>query len=91
MVQCVFKLTFDLVELCRKVADIFVCLHRFLYDIRFMMYELPKYKKGEAGSGVDYMYLDPSVLDWQLSRYAVNMSEGAVGRTLSQLYHRYEV
>ncbi|KAL7866727.1 hypothetical protein AOLI_G00145410 [Acnodon oligacanthus] len=56
----------------------------------FMMYKLPKHKKGEVGSGVDYMYLDPSLLNWQLSRYAVNMSEGAVGRTLSQLYHRYE-
>ncbi|XP_072516491.1 deoxyribonuclease-2-beta [Salminus brasiliensis] len=56
----------------------------------FIMYKLPKYKKSEVGSGVEYMYLDPSMLNWQMSPFAVNTSEGAVGRTLSQLYHRYK-
>lgn len=55
------------------------------------MYKLPIYKEGKVGSGVDYMYLDPSMLSWHMSSHAVNTSEGAVGRTLSQLYDRYEV
>lgn len=55
------------------------------------MYKLPKYKQGNVGSGVDYMYLDPSLPNWQMSKYSVNTSEGALGRTLSQLYQRYMV
>ena len=53
---------------------------------RFIIYKLPKYKIGELGSGVDYMYLDSSVESWQMSKYMVNMSEGAIGNTLNQLY-----
>ncbi|XP_066503804.1 deoxyribonuclease-2-beta [Hoplias malabaricus] len=56
----------------------------------FIMYKLPKYKKREVGSGVDYLYLDSSKLNWRLSRYMVNTSEGAMGRTLNQFYHGYE-
>ncbi|XP_062868983.1 deoxyribonuclease-2-beta [Trichomycterus rosablanca] len=56
----------------------------------FIVYKLPKYKKGDVGSGVEYMYLDPSVSTWQKSRYAVNTTEGAVGRTLNQLYKSYK-
>ncbi|XP_026873210.1 deoxyribonuclease-2-beta isoform X2 [Electrophorus electricus] len=57
----------------------------------FIVYKLPKYTKGVVGSGVDYMYLDPSLLSWQLSTHVVNTSKGAIGSTLSQLYHRYEL
>lgn len=44
------------------------------------------YKIGEVGSGVDYMYLDSSGGSWQMSKYLVNTSEGALGQTLNQLY-----
>lgn len=56
----------------------------FLY--RFIIYKLPRYKIGEVGSGVDYMYLDSSVGSWQMSKFMVNTSQGAIGNTLSQLY-----
>ncbi|KAF5910053.1 ribosome production factor 1 [Clarias magur] len=56
----------------------------------FVMYKLPRYQQGKVGSGVDYMYLDPSLPSWQMSKHAVNTSEGALGRTLNQLYQRYE-
>ncbi|KAL7396339.1 hypothetical protein ABVT39_004511 [Epinephelus coioides] len=50
----------------------------------FVIYKLPKI--GEVGSGVDYMYLDSSVGSWQMSKFMVNTSEGAMGNTLKQLY-----
>ncbi|KAK3561893.1 hypothetical protein QTP86_017444 [Hemibagrus guttatus] len=56
----------------------------------FIIYKLPKYKQGSVGSGVDYMYLDPSLPNWHMSKYAVNTTDGALGRTLNQLYQRYE-
>lgn len=46
------------------------------------------YKIGEVGSGVDYMYLDSSGGSWQMSKYLVNISQGALGQTLIQLYMR---
>lgn len=46
------------------------------------------YKIGEVGSGVDYMYLDSSGGSWQMSKYLVNTSQGALGQTLNQLYTR---
>ncbi|KAM8875154.1 deoxyribonuclease-2-beta-like isoform 2-T2 [Spinachia spinachia] len=52
----------------------------------FIIYKLPRYKIGKIGSGVNYMYLDSSVGSWQLSKFTVNSSEGAVGNTLNQLY-----
>ncbi|XP_029988375.1 deoxyribonuclease-2-beta [Sphaeramia orbicularis] len=52
----------------------------------FVIYKLPRYKIGEVGSGVDYLYLDSSVGSWQWSKYMINSSQGAVGSTLSQLY-----
>ncbi|TRY82604.1 hypothetical protein DNTS_032559, partial [Danionella cerebrum] len=55
----------------------------------FIIYKLPLYKMEVKGSGVDYMYLDPSVVDFQRSKYTVNSSEGALGRTLAQLYSGY--
>ncbi|KAI3368256.1 hypothetical protein L3Q82_007973 [Scortum barcoo] len=53
---------------------------------RFIIYKLPKYKIGEVGSGVEYMYLDSSVGSWQMSKFMVNTSQGAIGSTLNQLY-----
>ncbi|KAM9849219.1 deoxyribonuclease-2-beta isoform 2-T2 [Aulostomus maculatus] len=32
------------------------------------------------------MYLDPSVESWQLSKFMINTSQGAIGNTLNQLY-----
>lgn len=55
------------------------------------MYKLPRNKQGIMGSGVDYMYLDPSLSTWQMSKHVVNTTEGTLGRTLNQLYQRYEV
>ncbi|XP_061539634.1 deoxyribonuclease-2-beta [Phycodurus eques] len=54
----------------------------------FIIYKLPTYKIGEVGSGVDYMYLDPSLGTWQLSKFMVNTSQGAIGNTLKQLYSK---
>lgn len=52
----------------------------------FVIYKLPRRMVGEVGTGVDYMYLDSTVESWQTSHFMVNTTEGAVGRTLSQLY-----
>lgn len=43
-------------------------------------------KIGEVGTGVDYMYLDSSMESWLMSKFMVNTTEGAIGKTLSQLY-----
>ncbi|XP_054608262.2 deoxyribonuclease-2-beta [Nothobranchius furzeri] len=52
----------------------------------FMIYKLPKNGIGKVGSGVEYLYLDSSVGSWQTSKFLVNMSQGALGNTLNQLY-----
>ncbi|XP_036970189.1 uncharacterized protein LOC119028390 isoform X2 [Acanthopagrus latus] len=52
----------------------------------FIIYKLPRYQIGQVGSGVDYMYLDSSVGSWQMSKFMVNTSQGAIGSTLNQLY-----
>ncbi|XP_017269048.2 deoxyribonuclease-2-beta [Kryptolebias marmoratus] len=52
----------------------------------FIIYKLPKYRIGEVGSGVEYMYLDSSVGSWKMSKFTVNSSQGALGNTLNQLY-----
>lgn len=52
----------------------------------FIIYKLPKYKIRETGSGLEYMYLDSSVGNWQMSKFMVNSSQGAIGSTLNQLY-----
>lgn len=56
------------------------------FGFRFIIYKLPMYKIGEVGSGVDYMYLDSCGGSWQMSKYLVNISQGALGQTLNQLY-----
>ncbi|XP_067892726.1 deoxyribonuclease-2-beta [Heterodontus francisci] len=56
----------------------------------FVIYKLPKHEVHHAfGTGLKYMYLDPSTADWQQSKHLVNTTESAVGRTLQQLYSTY--
>ncbi|XP_053490178.1 deoxyribonuclease-2-beta isoform X2 [Ictalurus furcatus] len=82
-----FQVFFFLSSLCEGEIS---CLNEDGQPVDwFIMYKLPKYKQGNVGSGVDYMYLDPSLPNWQMSKYLVNTSEGALGKTLSQLYQRY--
>lgn len=64
----------------------FFCILICLFYWRFIIYKLPKQKIGEVGSGVDYMYLDASVGSWQMSKFMVNSSQGAIANTLNQLY-----
>ncbi|XP_038128163.1 deoxyribonuclease-2-beta-like isoform X1 [Cyprinodon tularosa] len=53
----------------------------------FIIYKLPKFKIGEVGSGVDYMYLDSAGGGWQRSTFMVNTTQGgALVNTLNQLY-----
>ncbi|XP_025913427.1 deoxyribonuclease-2-beta isoform X2 [Apteryx rowi] len=57
----------------------------------FLLYKLPKHTEGEsAGLGLEYMYMDSLTHAWQLSKYLVNMTQGALGQTLKQLYETYE-
>uniref|UniRef100_A0A8B9EQ47 deoxyribonuclease II n=1 Tax=Anser cygnoides TaxID=8845 RepID=A0A8B9EQ47_ANSCY len=57
----------------------------------FALYKLPKYTRGEdAGLGLQYLYMDALVQDWQLGKYLINMTQGALGQTLRQLYEAYE-
>ncbi|XP_051529236.1 deoxyribonuclease-2-beta [Myxocyprinus asiaticus] len=83
---CVYLLLF---LICFSQAEI-SCLNEDGQPVDwFLIYKLPFYKMEVKGSGVDYMYLDPSVMNWQLSKQTVNSSKGALGRTLTQLYSRY--
>ncbi|XP_028667379.2 deoxyribonuclease-2-beta-like [Erpetoichthys calabaricus] len=57
----------------------------------FIIYKLPKYKINESvGTGLDYMYLDPTLPSWQRSRFLVNDSQGALWYTLGQLYQDHK-
>lgn len=84
-------------SLCSQIVIMFLCCTVCSTDIScrneagepvdwFIIYKLPRHKIGEFGSGVDYMYLDSSVGSWQMSKFLVNTSEGAIGSTLNQLY-----
>ncbi|XP_032884971.1 deoxyribonuclease-2-beta isoform X1 [Amblyraja radiata] len=56
----------------------------------FAVYKLPRHVEHRAGGlGLTYIYLDPSMKDWQKGKYLVNATESAVGRTLQQLYSTY--
>lgn len=58
---------------------------------RFVLYKLPKHTKGGGtGLGLEYLYMDSLAQQWQLGRYLVNMTQGALGQTLGQLYKAYE-
>lgn len=54
--------------------------------LRFIIYKMPRNRIKEVGSGVEYMYLDSSVGSWQMSKFVINSSKGAIGNTLNQLY-----
>ncbi|XP_010005032.1 PREDICTED: deoxyribonuclease-2-beta [Chaetura pelagica] len=57
----------------------------------FALYKLPKHVKGESPVlGLEYMYMDTLAPQWQLGKYLINMTEGALGQTLQQLYETYE-
>uniref|UniRef100_A0A8V0ZXV8 deoxyribonuclease II n=1 Tax=Gallus gallus TaxID=9031 RepID=A0A8V0ZXV8_CHICK len=57
----------------------------------FVLYKLPKHTKGGGtGLGLEYLYMDSLAQQWQLGRYLVNMTQGALGQTLGQLYKAYE-
>uniref|UniRef100_A0A673NFC7 deoxyribonuclease II n=1 Tax=Sinocyclocheilus rhinocerous TaxID=307959 RepID=A0A673NFC7_9TELE len=76
--------------LCASYHSMFYSIVTLIYSFkRFIIYKLPIYRMAVKGSGVDYMYLDLSVMDFQMSKHTVNSSKGALGRTLTQLYSRY--
>ncbi|CAL8253200.1 unnamed protein product [Merluccius merluccius] len=52
----------------------------------FVVYKLPIHRIRQDGSGVEYLYLDSAVETWQISKFTVNTSDGAIGLTLNQLY-----
>lgn len=86
---CVCVFTMKVVKVCSFLILIIFYSHFLFFPHlywRFIIYKLPKYKIGEVGSGVDYMYLDSSLGSWQMSKFMVNTSQGAVGSTLNQLY-----
>ncbi|XP_031456047.1 deoxyribonuclease-2-beta isoform X2 [Phasianus colchicus] len=57
----------------------------------FALYKLPKHTKGDGtGLGLEYLYMDSLAQQWQPGRYLVNMTQGALGQTLEQLYKAYE-
>ncbi|XP_041033347.1 deoxyribonuclease-2-alpha-like [Carcharodon carcharias] len=49
----------------------------------FIIYKLPKIV---SGSGLTYMYMDPSKSGWTAGKYPISDTKGAVGGTLQQLY-----
>ncbi|KAG9482947.1 hypothetical protein GDO78_009090 [Eleutherodactylus coqui] len=56
----------------------------------FVVYKLPQHQINEThGSGLDYLYLDSKTQGWQVSKFLINTTEGAVGRVLQQLYRSY--
>lgn len=68
---------------CKKTTALYCC--------RFALYKLPKHAKGEIPMlGLEYMYMDALAPQWQLSKYLINMTQGALGQTLKQLYETYE-
>ncbi|NXI88114.1 DNS2B protein, partial [Rhipidura dahli] len=57
----------------------------------FALYKLPKHAKGQIPMlGLEYLYMDALAPQWQLGKYLINMTQGALGQTLQQLYDTYE-
>uniref|UniRef100_A0A8C5U0T1 deoxyribonuclease II n=1 Tax=Malurus cyaneus samueli TaxID=2593467 RepID=A0A8C5U0T1_9PASS len=57
----------------------------------FALYKLPKHAKGQIPAlGLEYLYMDALAPQWQLGKYLINMTQGALGQTLQQLYEAYE-
>lgn len=53
---------------------------------RFIVYKLPRSHHSTPAGGMKYMYQDGHTQGWVLGRSLMNSTEGAVGRTLQQLY-----
>lgn len=53
---------------------------------RFIVYKLPKSHQSSLAEGMQYMYQDGRTQGWVQGRSLMNSTEGAVGRTLNQLY-----
>uniref|UniRef100_A0A3B3VCZ7 deoxyribonuclease II n=1 Tax=Poecilia latipinna TaxID=48699 RepID=A0A3B3VCZ7_9TELE len=82
---------------CFHISVVFLCFTVGRSDIScrneageavdwFIIYKLPKFRIGEVGSGVEYMYLDSAAGSWRRSKFMVNTTEGAMANTLNQLY-----
>ncbi|KAF4793102.1 deoxyribonuclease 2 beta [Turdus rufiventris] len=57
----------------------------------FVLYKLPKHAKGQIPMlGLEYLYMDALAPQWRLGKYLINMTQGALGQTLQQLYETYE-
>ncbi|XP_053160128.1 deoxyribonuclease-2-alpha isoform X2 [Hemicordylus capensis] len=52
----------------------------------FITYKLPKPHRSPVAEGMRYMYQDGRTQGWVQGRSLMNSTEGAVGRTLQQLY-----
>nr|XP_033780589.1 deoxyribonuclease-2-alpha [Geotrypetes seraphini] len=52
----------------------------------FIVYKLPKLKNFPLSDGMRYMYQDAMTCGWESGKALMNSTEGAVGRTLQQLY-----
>ncbi|XP_030051137.1 deoxyribonuclease-2-alpha [Microcaecilia unicolor] len=52
----------------------------------FIVYKLPKHKNLSLNDGMRYMYQDATTGGWKSGKTLMNSTEGAVGRTLQQLY-----
>lgn len=62
-----------------------------LHCCRFVLYKLPKHAKGQIPMlGLEYLYMDALAPQWRLGKYLINMTQGALGQTLQQLYETYE-
>ncbi|KAM6921948.1 deoxyribonuclease-2-beta isoform 1-T1 [Xenentodon cancila] len=83
--------------LCFQISVVLWCCRVCVADIScrneagepvdwFVIYKMPRYRIGEVGSGVEYMYLDASAASWQMSKFMINSSQGAMGNTMNQLY-----
>ncbi|KAG8555261.1 hypothetical protein GDO81_017648 [Engystomops pustulosus] len=56
----------------------------------FVVYKLPKNLINETyGPGLDYFYLDSKSQGWQVSKFFINMTQGAMAHVLQQLYQSY--
>lgn len=56
----------------------------------FVIYKLPERLINETyGPGLDYLYLDSKSPGWQVSKFLINMTQGAMAHVLQQLYRSY--
>ncbi|OCT82521.1 deoxyribonuclease-2-beta [Xenopus laevis] len=55
----------------------------------FVVYKLPMLNDS-TGSGLDYLYMDSTNQEWQISKFQINTTKSAVGQVLQQLYQDYD-